>query len=150
MSLLTDILKNDGLENKNLPCYNLKEKEMQKAAEKEGLYIIIDSGYRSYEYQQIVFYKNVEKLGYELALKYAALPGESEHQTGYAFDVASFRNGKYFENKEDDEKEIVWMMKNCYKYGFILRYPKGKEEITGDLIMNHGIIDLLGKNLQNI
>lgn len=105
--------------------------EMQKNAEKEGIYIIIDSGYRSYAYQQIIFHKNVEKLGYELALKYVALPGESEHQTGYAFDVASFRNGKYFENKEEDEKEIVWMMNNCYKYGFILRYPKEKEEITG-------------------
>ena len=49
---------------------------------------------------------------------------------GIAFP-ASFRNGKYFENKEEDEKEIVWMMNNCYKYGFILRYPKEKEEITG-------------------
>ncbi len=104
--------------------------EMQESAKKDGINIIIDSGYRSYEYQQRVFNKKVEELGYELAFKYAALPGASEHQTGYAFDLASIRDGKYFSNNNDDEKEIVWMMKNCYKYGFILRYPKGKEMFT--------------------
>lgn len=105
--------------------------EMQNDAKKDNIYIIIDSGYRSYQHQQLIFNQKVKELGYDLAIKYAALPGSSEHQTGYAFDLASFRNGKYFANNEDDEKEIVWMLKNCYKYGFILRYPKGKEKITG-------------------
>ena len=57
------------------------------------------------------------------------MPGHSEHQTGYAVDMASYRNGVFFEDLNPVEKE--WLRENAYKYGFILRYPQGKEEITG-------------------
>ena len=60
---------------------------------------------------------------------YVAPPGTSEHQTGLAIDFASFQDGKYQEALT--EKEIEWLQNNAHRFGFILRYPKGKESITG-------------------
>lgn len=106
-------------------------KELQKAALNDGLNIIVDSGFRSYEYQQEVWDKNVINKGLEHAKKYVAPPGTSEHQTGLAVDIAVFIDGKYDDNVNENYKEYAWMMENAHKFGFILRYPKGKEEITG-------------------
>ena len=101
-----------------------------KEAWKNGMFIIVDSGYRSYEYQEQVLKSLIEKKGKE-AYKLVALPGSSEHQTGLAMDIAYMKNGIYIDDVKDGDKEVEWMKKNSYKYGFILRYPKGKEEITG-------------------
>ncbi len=97
---------------------------------KSGMFIIVDSGYRSYEYQEQVLKSLIEKKGEE-AYRLVALPGSSEHQTGLAMDIAYLKNGIYSDDVKDSDKEVEWMKKNSYKYGFILRYPKGKEEITG-------------------
>lgn len=97
---------------------------------KSGMFIIVDSGYRSYEYQEQVLKSLIEKKGEE-AYRLVALPGSSEHQTGLAMDIAYMKNGIYSDDVKDSDKEVEWMKKNSYKYGFILRYPKGKEEITG-------------------
>lgn len=97
---------------------------------KSGMFIIVDSGYRSYEYQEKVLKSLIEKKGDE-AYRLVALPGSSEHQTGLAMDIAYMKNGIYSDDVKDSDKEVEWMKKNSYKYGFILRYPKGKEEITG-------------------
>lgn len=97
---------------------------------KSGMFIIVDSGYRSYEYQEKVLKSLIEKKG-EKAYRLVALPGSSEHQTGLAMDIAYMKNGIYSDDVKDSDKEVEWMKKNSYKYGFILRYPKGKEEITG-------------------
>ena len=106
--------------------------EMQKAAEDAGLRkIIVDSGYRSYEYQKVIFDKFAKEVGYDEAKRTVALPGSSEHQSGLAFDIAYMDNGKYIENTSDDDPEIKWLKENSYKFGFILRYPKDKENITG-------------------
>lgn len=105
--------------------------QMQKEALKNGYHVIVDSGYRPYEYQERIFNKFVEEKGMEEAKKLVALPGTSEHQTGLAFDVALIRNGKYIDDFPEDAREIKWLHENCYKYGFILRYPKGQENITG-------------------
>ena len=94
------------------------------------MFIIVDSGYRSYEYQEKVLKSLIEKKG-EKAYRLVALPGSSEHQTGLAMDIAYMKNGIYSDDVKDSDKEVEWMKKNSYKYGFILRYPKGKEEITG-------------------
>lgn len=101
-----------------------------KEAWKNDMFIIVDSGYRSYEYQEQVLKSLIEKKGKE-AYKLVALPGSSEHQTGLAMDIAYMKNGIYSDDVKDGDKEVEWMKKNSYKYGFILRYPKGKEEITG-------------------
>lgn len=105
---------------------------MQKAAEALGLRkIIVDSGYRTYAYQKVVYDKYVAEFGEEEARKKVALPGSSEHQTGLAFDIAYMDNGVYIENTNDNDPEIKWLKENAHNFGFILRYPEGKEEITG-------------------
>lgn len=106
-------------------------KQMQLAALKEGYEIFIDSSYRSYEYQEQVFNANVLEKGLEYTSKYVAVPGSSEHQTGLAFDVIFRRNGQMIEEQKDTDPEIIWLFENSYKYGFILRYPAYKEQITG-------------------
>lgn len=104
--------------------------EMQAAAKKVGYGILIDSAYRSYEYQQQILNKVLSEKGEE-AYKTVALPGTSEHQTGLAIDVALSRDGVYWDEFDDTAPEIQWLMSNAYQFGFILRYPKGKEDITG-------------------
>lgn len=107
-------------------------KLMQQAAKEEkGYEIFIDSSYRTYGYQKRVFDSIVAEKGIEYAQKYCAIPGSSEHQTGLAFDVISRRNGQMIEESSEEDPELIWMKENAYRFGYILRYPKGKEEITG-------------------
>ena len=101
---------------------------MSKDAKEVGLNIIAVSTYRSYFYQQELYNNYVKTMGEKKALLASAKPGHSEHQTGLALDVMG-SNGDY--NKFENTPEFKWMRHNAYKYGFILRYPKGKEHITG-------------------
>ncbi|MBE6156033.1 MAG: D-alanyl-D-alanine carboxypeptidase family protein [Firmicutes bacterium] len=96
----------------------------------QGFYIIIDSAYRSYEYQKKIFEKTLEERGDE-AYGYVAVPGTSEHQSGLAIDVALYCDGIYTDVFDDSYPEIRWLHKNAFRFGFILRYPKDCEEITG-------------------
>ncbi len=102
--------------------------EMKKEMAKNDLYIVAVSGYRSYSYQERLYNKYVRIDGMENADRYSARAGFSEHQTGLAIDVS---NGKLPYTSFEKTKEFTWMINNCYKYGFILRYPKDKENITG-------------------
>ena len=99
--------------------------EMQSDATSLGLSIWIQSGYRSYELQKELYNNYVERDGKEKADTYSARPGHSEHQTGLAFDLNSISDDFQYTN------EGKWVNENAYIYGFILRYPKGKEDITG-------------------
>ena len=99
-----------------------------KKAKEEGYTIRAVSAYRSYSYQANLYNNYVSKDGVSEADKYSARPGFSEHQTGLAIDVD---NGISNFNDFENTKEYKWMMENSYKYGFILRYPKDKEYITG-------------------
>ncbi len=96
--------------------------DMKKAS---GCDMEIVSGFRSYEKQQEVFDYWCEVDGEERAKTYSALPGYSEHQTGLAMDISSL------EQSYADTDEGKWLAENCWKYGFIIRYPKGKTDITG-------------------
>lgn len=101
---------------------------LSKNAKELGYRIIAVSTYRDYEYQNKLYNMYVEEKGLDYADKCSARPGHSEHQTGLAVDVeGSNHDYDEFENS----KEFIWMKENAYKYGFILRYPKGKEKITG-------------------
>lgn len=101
-------------------------------ARTQGFLPELTSGYRSSEDQADLFNERVREyrqLGYSkkeavsLTNDYAALPGYSEHETGLAADINS---------KAGDSRELYkWLEENAYRYGFILRYPKGKEDITG-------------------
>lgn len=101
-------------------------KNMYEAAKKEGLGLVINSSYRSYQDQEEVCntYKNLYGEGY--VSRYVALPGFSEHQTGLAFDIGSTSSKVFAESKEYE-----WMKDNAYKYGFILRFTKSNAYITG-------------------
>ena len=110
-------------------CAKALEKLFKKAKkDKINLYAV--SGYRSYKRQGEIFKSNLKKDGEE-ANKYSARPGQSEHQTGLAIDVTceeiEFELSKSFEKTTTYD----WLFMNAYKYGFIFRYPKNKEEITG-------------------
>lgn len=105
--------------------------EMFQDAKDEGYSIIVDSGYRPYSYQKQILEERIKKVGVEKAYQLVALPGSSEHQSGLCFDVAYLYDGIYSDNVREDDEEVKWLINNSYKYGFILRYPKGKEEITG-------------------
>ena len=99
--------------------------EMQAAARLDNIELFIASGFRSYDYQVGLYNKYVEEDGVDAADRYSARPGYSEHQTGLAADINAA------DSSFDDTPEALWMDQNCYKYGFIIRFPKGKEEYTG-------------------
>ena len=114
----------------NQTAYNAF-KQMQAMALNEGFEIFIDSSYRSYAYQENVFNDVAKEKGLEHTQKYVALPGTSEHQTALAIDIIYRRNGIMIEDQLDTDSEILWLMNNAHQFGFILRYPLGKEDITG-------------------
>ena len=97
----------------------------------KNVIVIPDSGYRSIQKQQEVMNYYINEEGFGLAQKRVAIPGTSEHHTGLAIDIAIFQNGKYNDEVTGEEPTIRFLHDNCYKYGFILRFPKDKETITG-------------------
>lgn len=101
--------------------------KMAKDIEKLNMKIIAVSTYRDSSYQDKLFKKYVKDKGLEYAKMCSAQAGASEHQTGLAVDIAN--NSLDYDNF-DKTKEFNWVSKNCYKYGFILRYPKDKTNIT--------------------
>lgn len=101
------------------------------AALKDGYTLKGVSGYRSYERQEQIYNNNVRTRGTAQTDKVSAVPGSSEHQTGLAIDVSSASANYELEKFFGNTAEGKWLKKNCYKYGFIIRYPKGKSEITG-------------------
>ena len=101
---------------------------------KEGVEIILDSSYRSVKEQQDLWKDFEKKYGIEYVKKYVAVPGYSEHHTGLAIDVVIKKDGKLIEENDDmiKEREIFAKVhKKLAKHGFILRYPEGKDNITG-------------------
>lgn len=99
--------------------------EMIAAAAKEGINLWIASGFRSYSRQETLYNNYVARDGKAAADRYSARPGYSDHQTGLAFDLNSL------EQSFGETKEGKWIAENCWKYGFILRYPQNKEAQTG-------------------
>lgn len=104
---------------------------MQAAALSEGISIKITSGYRSYSTQYSLYNRYVQRDGKELADTYSARAGHSEHQSGIAADIGGNDSSINFDQRFINTPEGQWVNNNCYKYGFIIRYPKGKESITG-------------------
>ena len=102
--------------------------EFKEYAKEHGINIYINSGYRSYSYQFVVWNYFIEKIGLENTKKRVAFPGTSEHQTGLAIDLGIEKDGT---DIDMDEKTALWLENNSYMFGFILRYPNNKEDITG-------------------
>jgi len=112
---------NPGLNQMVVNAYN----DMKNAAKKEGVTLQIVSGFRSYNTQKYTYNNFVNIYGVSYASISSAKAGHSEHQTGLALDI-SMLNQSF-----GDTYEGRWLANNCAKYGFIIRYPKGKESITG-------------------
>lgn len=100
-------------------------------AAKAGHELMIGSAYRSSSTQEQLFNSYVSSAGYEEANKYSAHAGHSEHQTGLAVDISTTTQQCYLSECFIDTADGQWLSENAHKYGFILRYPSGKEEITG-------------------
>lgn len=131
VSLINDIGDPIEVEEKAYEAYLRLQKDL---LENDGLQINIRTSYRSVQRQEEVFQKNLEKYGLEQAKKYVAVPGYSEHHSGLAIDVTILKDGEYPRARAeflamDDLYQIVH--KKLPRYGFILRYLKGKEAIHG-------------------
>lgn len=107
------------------PVAQAKLEEMYAAAAEDGITLWTASGYRTYEEQRALYEEYAAVDGYEAADTYSARPGHSEHETGLTFDVNDPSN------TFDGTPEAQWLEQHCAEYGFIIRYPKGKEDITG-------------------
>ncbi|MGB3367971.1 MAG: D-alanyl-D-alanine carboxypeptidase family protein [Acidaminobacteraceae bacterium] len=119
---------------KNIEISNVIKEPLESMfsdAKKAGFELYLLSGYRSYDYQEMLFSRKVKSVGFDKAETVVAVPGESEHQTGLAVDISCRSIQFGLNNKLDQTSEFAWLIKNSYKYGFILRYPKGKSDITG-------------------
>ena len=103
-------------------------KNMFYAAKKEDLTLIITSSYRDYETQAKLWNQYSNAYGDDYADSVSARAGYSEHQSGYAIDIVTYNSVMNDFEKTD---EFKWLQKHAHEYGFILRYPKGKEDITG-------------------
>ena len=111
----------DGLDPETYDAFN----RMARDAANDGIYLYIISDFRSYQTQNYTYNSFVYDRGVEQADSCSTRTGHSEHQTGLAIDVNT--TSDYF----DGTPEAIWLARNCVRYGFIIRYPKGKEAVTG-------------------
>lgn len=118
---------NRGFNNKMRHDAKVAFESMCEAALKDNITIYSGSAYRSYSYQQNLYNRYVSTNGFDEAETFSARAGYSEHQTGLATDIMNASLDYISKN----DKEYTWLVNNSYKYGFILRYPEGKEKITG-------------------
>ena len=120
-------VKDDSLEVRELiiPSLNSMMDDFVNATGLKNIVVI--SGHRTVEYQQMLYDRDLEKTGRDYSDE-VARPGESEHHTGLVFDLSVMENGvsEFF----DGEGDYSWMHENCQNYGFVIRYPKEKEDIT--------------------
>ncbi len=128
-----DLVSIDSKYKKSSYNYRLRKQaaealyKMIDAAAEDGIKLWVVSAYRTESTQKTLFNNSKNSDGLEHALLFSAKPGHSEHQLGLAVDLNNASSKAHFENT----KEYDWLIKNSYKYGFIERYPKGKEFITG-------------------
>ncbi|WP_411167983.1 D-alanyl-D-alanine carboxypeptidase family protein [Clostridium sp. MB05] len=104
---------------------------MKADAGREGIYLNAFSTYRSYWSQDRLYWSYVSTYGQDPTDTFSAKPGFSEHQTGLAFDIGGLDQSLWAKDDFKYTKEAEWLKNNSYKYGFILRYPEGKEWKTG-------------------
>jgi len=104
---------------------------MFKAAEREGIVLLTHSGYRSYHRQQALYETYVRTRGQSEANLYCDEPGTSEHQTGLAIDIGHAHNGGTIDDTNTATAEGEWVEAHAAEYGFIIRYMKDKEDVTG-------------------
>lgn len=106
--------------------------ELFAGAAQEGIILYATSGFRSYSTQKAIFERKLEKMSERAANASVAKPGYSEHQTGLAMDVEGHSSlGSGLVEDFGETPEGKWLAEHCHEYGYIIRYPKGKTDITG-------------------
>ena len=125
-----DLPENYNPGNLNSTVKAAADQMFAAAKNEKGFNMWAQSGFRSYATQKSIYNRYVNNDGKANADRYSARPGYSEHQTGLAFDVCA-SNKPCITNGFDNTEEAKWLSENAYKYGFILRYVKGKEDETG-------------------
>ena len=105
--------------------------KLMQSGNREGLNLVLRSAFRSYETQASLYQQYVARDGKKKADTYSAQPGHSEHQTGLAFDLGNTEGSNDFLESFEGTKEGQWLARHAHEYGFIIRYPKGKSDITG-------------------
>lgn len=105
--------------------------ELFADAETRGFKLMLASGFRSYNLQNTYYNGYVARDGQAAADRYSARPGTSEHQTGLSIDISRADRKCYLDECFADQPEGKWLAENVNKYGFVLRYPSGKENVTG-------------------
>ncbi|MFF5793849.1 D-alanyl-D-alanine carboxypeptidase family protein [Paeniglutamicibacter sp. NPDC012692] len=126
----TSTIANTGgirLETRTATAY----RNLAAAAKRDGVKIKLTSGYRSYGSQKQIVDQYTRLYGSAYALRIAAKPGTSEHQTGLSLDVGNYNRKCALQDCFATTPVGRWMAKNAPKYGFVLRYPKGQEAVTG-------------------
>jgi len=106
-------------------------KTMFDAAKDQGISLMLASGYRSFSEQSAVYSSYVASSGTAKADTFSARPGHSEHQTGLAADIEPLSRACEVEQCFENTKEGQWLAANSYKYGFIIRYQKNTQNLTG-------------------
>lgn len=106
-------------------------KEMFNVASVSNNLLMIGSGYRSATLQAVYFNSLAKSVGEDAANQSIARPGQSEHQTGLAVDISAISRNCYLDTCFANTNEGRWLASNSYKYGFTLRYPEDKVDITG-------------------
>lgn len=101
------------------------------AAKEDGIILKAVSGYRSYNTQKALFDSYAKKDGIEAANRYSAYPGQSEHQTGLTMDISGASVNYQLTAELGKTEEGIWLAEHAPDFGFIIRYPEGKEHITG-------------------
>ncbi len=104
---------------------------MNEAAKKDGAPLTAQSGFRSYDLQNKLYTRYVGNYGQKEADTFSARPGYSEHQTGLVMDITGGGGGIGSEGGFAATAQFRWLMEHAYKYGWILRYPRGSESVTG-------------------
>lgn len=104
---------------------------MTAKAKKANIRLTAFSTFRSYDRQRVLYNNYVASHGKKQADRFSARPGYSEHQTGLAFDIGGANSKHWAEDSFANTKEAKWLTKHAHEFGFIIRYPKGKEKVTG-------------------
>jgi D-alanyl-D-alanine carboxypeptidase len=133
LSELPTVLENPEVNQLRSPAYEALKDLFQAAKDEEGYELYARSGYRSYNTQASLYSSYVNSYGREAADKYSAKPGQSEHQTGLSIDITCQAMNFRLDDTFGQTDEGKWVAENAHRFGYIIRYPEGKEDITGYL-----------------
>lgn len=125
------VLENPEINQLRETAYIALKDLFQAATDEEGYELHARSGYRSYGTQRDLYNSYVKNHGQAAADKYSAKPGQSEHQTGLSMDITCAAMNFQLDDTFGNTDEGKWVSENAHRFGFIVRYPKGKEDITG-------------------